>query len=66
MKQRIKNYTICKVDFSTMQQVQYKKPKEWVFLCKEYLVKIKIDNPFYTYGDIGNIKKRKNSTEYFF
>ena len=49
-----------------MYRVQYKSPKEWVFLCKEYLVKVKIDNLFYTYGDIGSIKYKKTVLSIFF
>ena len=50
MKQRIKHCEVCKVDFSTMYRVQYKNPKEWVFVCKECLIDVKKDNPNYTYG----------------
>ena len=41
---------VCKIDFSTMYRVQYKNPKEWVFVCKECLVDVKKDNLMYTYG----------------
>jgi len=40
---RIKHCEVCIVDFSTMYRVQYKTPKEWVFVCKEclfYMVKL--------------------------
>ncbi len=50
MKQRIKHCVICKVDFSTMYRVQYKNPKEWVFVCKKCLTDVKKDNTNYTYG----------------
>ena len=50
MKQRIKQCAICKVDFSTMYRIQYKNPKERVFVCKECLTDVKKDNPLYTYG----------------
>jgi hypothetical protein len=50
MKQRIKHCAICKVDFSTMYRVQYESQKEWVFICKECLLKLKKDNLNYTYG----------------
>jgi hypothetical protein len=50
MKQRIKNCTICKVDFSIMYRVQYKIPKGWVFVFKECLINVKKDNPNYAYG----------------
>ncbi len=48
MKQRIKHCVICKVDFPTMYRVQYKNPKEWVFVCKKCLIDVKKDNPNYT------------------
>lgn len=35
MKERIKYCNVCNVDFDTMYRVQYKHPKEWVFVCKE-------------------------------
>jgi len=50
MKQRIKYCNSCKEDFSTLYRVQYKQPKEWVFVCKECLVSLKKDNPAYKYG----------------
>ena len=50
MKLRIKHCEVCNVDFSTMYRVQYKTPKEWVFVCKECLKDVKKDNPLYTYG----------------
>jgi hypothetical protein len=33
-----------------MYRVQYKNPKEWVFVCKECLRDVKKDNPDYNYG----------------
>jgi hypothetical protein len=45
MAQRIKHCNNCKEDFSTLYRVQYKHPKEWVFVCKECLVSLKKDNP---------------------
>jgi len=50
MTQRIKHCNNCKIDFSTLYRVQYKHPKEWVFVCKECLVSLKKDNPTYKYG----------------
>ena len=50
MKQRIKHCAICKVDFPTMYRIQYKNPKEWVFVCKKCLIDVKKDNTNYTYG----------------
>jgi hypothetical protein len=41
MKQRIKHCAICKVDLSTMYRVQYKNPKEWLFVCKSVLKRLK-------------------------
>ena len=32
MKQRIKHCEICKVDFLHVAGIQYKNPKEWVFV----------------------------------
>jgi len=50
MKQRIKHCNICTLDFSTMYRIQYKNPKEWVFVCKECLIKVKENNSTYKYG----------------
>ena len=50
MKQRIKLCDACKIDFSTMYRVQYKNPKEWVFVCKDCLLQVKKDNAAYKYG----------------
>jgi hypothetical protein len=50
MKQRIKYCAVCKIDFSTMYRVQYKNPKEWVFVCKDCLLRVKKDNIAYKYG----------------
>ncbi|MDE0966599.1 MAG: hypothetical protein OR998_00705 [Flavobacteriaceae bacterium] len=50
MKQRIKHCNICNVDFSTMFRVQFKTPKEWVFVCEECLIQIKKNNSEYKYG----------------
>ena len=50
MKQRMKLCELCKIDSSTMYRVQYKNPKEWVFVCKECLVDVKKDNTAYKYG----------------
>lgn len=50
MKQRIKYCEICKTDFSTMYRVQYKMPKEWIFVCENCLLSLKKDNPLYKYG----------------
>ena len=50
MKQRIKYCNVCNIDFPTMFRVQYKKPKEWVFVCEQCLIQIKKDNSEYKYG----------------
>ena len=50
MKQRIKHCNVCNIDFSTMYGVQYKNPKEWVFMCKDWLHKVKKNNSAYKYG----------------
>jgi microcystin-dependent protein len=50
MKQRIKLCNVCKIDFSTMYRVQYKNPKEWVFVCEGCLLKVKENNSAYKYG----------------
>jgi hypothetical protein len=50
MKERIKLCEVFKIDFSTMYRVQYKSPKEWVFVSKECLLKVKKDNTAYKYG----------------
>ena len=54
MKQRIKHCVICKVDFPTMYRVQYKNPKEWVFVCKKCLIDVKKDNPTIHMEVLGN------------
>jgi hypothetical protein len=50
MQQRIKPCKVCNIDFSIMYRVQYKNPKEWVFVCKECLLNVKKENPNYKYG----------------
>ena len=50
MKERIKHCNVCKLDFATMYRVQYKHPKEWVFVCNDCLLKVKKKNPDYRYG----------------
>ncbi|PTX59451.1 hypothetical protein C8N46_10939 [Kordia periserrulae] len=47
---RIKHCDICKEDFDTLFRIQYKLPKEWVFVCEDCLLKVKKDNPLYRYG----------------
>ena len=54
MKQRIKHCEVCKVDFSTMYRVQYKNPKEWVFVCKECLIDVKKTIRCILMGELGN------------
>ena len=54
MKQRIKHCNVCNVDFSTLYRVQYKNPKEWVFVCEDCLLKVKSNNV------IGEIKWFEN------
>ncbi len=43
MKQRIKHCEVCKVDFSKMYRIQYKNPKEWVFIIKVNYYSLNID-----------------------
>ena len=50
MKQRIKHCNVCNLDFSTMYRVQYKNPKEWVFVCELCLTQVKENNNKYKYG----------------
>ncbi|MEN8764898.1 MAG: hypothetical protein ACN4EF_02535 [Wenyingzhuangia sp.] len=50
MKTRIKYCKVCDVDFPTMYRIQYKNPKEWVFVCEACLLKVKKDNNKYRYG----------------
>ncbi|PIV95663.1 MAG: hypothetical protein COZ16_03340 [Flavobacteriaceae bacterium CG_4_10_14_3_um_filter_31_253] len=50
MNQRIKYCHICNINGETMYRVQYKNPKEWVFVCKNCLLNLKKDNPLYVYG----------------
>ncbi len=50
MKERIKHCNMCKLDFETMYRVQHRHPKEWVFVCKDCLLKVKNNNPDYRYG----------------
>ncbi|WP_299015879.1 hypothetical protein [uncultured Polaribacter sp.] len=50
MKKRSKDCAICNTAFDTMYRIQHKNPKTWVFVCKTCLVKVKKDNPLYTYG----------------
>ena len=47
---RIKHCKVCNTDFSTMYRVQYKNPKEWVFVCKDCLLKVKKENATNKYG----------------
>ena len=46
----------CRFDFSIMYRVQYKNPKEWVFVCKECLLRVKNDNTAYKHGVLGRNK----------
>jgi len=48
--QRVKFCAICNIDFDVMFRIQYKHPKEWVFVCRECLLKVKPNNPNYRYG----------------
>lgn len=50
MTQRIKHCNVCNVDFPTMYRIQYKNPKEWVFVCEDCLLKVKANNSAYKYG----------------
>jgi len=47
---RIKYCAVCSEDFSTMYRIQYKQPKEWVFVCENCLKQVKEGNPNYRYG----------------
>ena len=47
---RIKYCNECHKEESTMYRIQYKLPKEWVFVCKSCLLKLKPNNKAYTYG----------------
>lgn len=38
-----------------MYRIQYKNPREWVFVCKDCLLKVRANNSAYKYG--GNWKK---------
>ena len=50
MTQRIQHCNVCNIDFPTMYRVQYKNSKEWVFVCKQCLLKVKGNNSAYKYG----------------
>jgi hypothetical protein len=50
MEKRIKYCKRCHNDFSTLYRIQYKNPKEWVFVCEECLLILKKDNSNYKYG----------------
>ena len=50
INQRVKYCAICNIDYDVMFRVQYKHPKEWVFVCQECLNKVKPNNPNYRYG----------------
>ena len=55
MKERIKYCNQCNIDFSTMYRVQYKNPKEWVFVCEQCLLQLK--KKYSDYKDGGSWKK---------
>ena len=44
MKNRIKHCNRCNIDFPTLYRIQYKNPKEWVFVCEDCLLKVKAFN----------------------
>ena len=48
MTQRIKHCNVCNVDFPTMYRVQYKNPKEWVFVWEDCLLEVKANIPHLT------------------
>lgn len=50
MTKRVKYCKICQKEFSTLYRIQYKLPKEWVFVCESCLLEVKKDNKHYTYG----------------
>jgi hypothetical protein len=50
MANRVKHCNICKSENSIMYRIQYKLPKEWVFVCESCLLKVKEDNKHYRYG----------------
>jgi len=50
MEKRIKYCKHCHNNFSTLYRIQYKNPKEWVFVCEECLLILKKDNSNYKYG----------------
>ncbi|WP_238299974.1 hypothetical protein [Polaribacter irgensii] len=50
MKTRDKQCEACKTAFPTMYRIQYTTPKMWVFVCEQCLLRLKKDNPAYTYG----------------
>ncbi len=50
MKLRVKHCELCNVDFSVMYRVRYKNNKEWGFVCKDCLIKVKENNSYYKYG----------------
>jgi hypothetical protein len=50
MRLRAKDCDLCKKEFPTMYRIQYKLQKVWVFVCKDCVIAIKKDNPYYRYG----------------
>ncbi|MBO6607190.1 hypothetical protein [Psychroserpens sp.] len=47
---RVKFCDICNKDFDTMYRIQYKLPKQWVFVCEDCLLQVKPRNKNYKYG----------------
>jgi predicted amidophosphoribosyltransferase len=47
---RKKNCANCKKEFDVMYRAQYQAQRDWVFLCKNCLLSVKHENPFYRYG----------------
>ena len=39
--EQVLNVDECNIDFATMYRVQYRHPKEWVFVCSECLQRVK-------------------------
>jgi len=50
MSKRVKLFHICEQEFTTMYRIEFKQPKEWVFVCEKCLLDVKPNNPHYKYG----------------
>ena len=49
---RKKTCNHCQLEFQLMYRVQYQKTPTWSFLCKDCLLEVKPNNPFYRYWGI--------------